>query len=105
MALYRLSKVAAGMSAKERSHYREGELGPGVAERRTSSLPKITRPQAWEMSAHPHDAERAGKHIDLRLGNPDTGVAHSFVLPKSRLPNPGEMATNSPRMVILPNAL
>lgn len=81
------------MSDKERLHYREGELGPGVSERRVSSLPKIEGPQVWELSAHPHEAERAGKHIDLRLGDPATGIAHSFVLPKrAELPKPGEMA-------------
>jgi hypothetical protein len=43
------------------------------------------------MSAHPHEATRAGLHIDLRLGDPATGIAHSFVLPKAdELPKPGE---------------
>lgn len=85
------------MSDEERHHYREGELGPGVSERRVSSLPKIEGPQVWELSAHPHEAERAGKHIDLRLGNPATGIAHSFVLPKrTALPKPGEMALAVP---------
>jgi len=89
----RLSKIAAKITTAERAHYREGELGPGVAERTTSSLPKIQAPQVWEFSAHPHLAEKAGPHIDIRLGNPATGIAHSFVLPKrTELPKPGESA-------------
>ncbi len=85
------------MSEGERRHYREGELGPGVPERRVSSLPKVEGPQVWELSAHPHEAERAGKHIDLRLGDPATGIAHSFVLPKrTELPGPGEKALAVP---------
>lgn len=67
------------------------EFAPGIPERRTTSIPKIREPQAWEFSAHPHEAEKAGRHIDLRLGNPETGVAHSFVLPKAQLPQPGKM--------------
>jgi len=91
VTLLSLSKLAAKMTEGERAFYREGELGPGVAERSISSLPKIEKPQTWEFSAHPHHAERAGSHIDLRLGNPSTGVAHSFVLPKrTELPGPGE---------------
>jgi hypothetical protein len=89
----RLSKIAAKVTAAERAHYQEGELGPGVSKRAISSLPKIGTPQVWEFSAHPHHAERAGSHIDIRLGNPETGIAHSFVLPRrTELPKPGESA-------------
>jgi hypothetical protein len=83
MGIGRLSKLSAAAGAGT-------EYAPGLPERRISSLPKITEPQVWEFSAHPHHAERAGKHIDLRLGNPATGVAHSFVLPKAELPGPGQ---------------
>jgi len=89
----RLSKIAARVTAAERAYYQEGDLGPGAPDRTISSLPKIKVPQVWEFSAHPHLAERAGPHIDLRLGNPETGVAHSFVLPKrTELPGPGQSA-------------
>jgi len=37
-----------------------------------------------------HHANRAGRHFDLRLGDPQTGVAHSWALPKAKLPGPGE---------------
>jgi len=86
-----LGKLSAQMSAAERTHYREGDLGPGVPERQISSLPKVIKPQIWEISSHPHKAVRAGLHVDLRLGNPETGIAHSFVLPRrDTLPGPGE---------------
>jgi hypothetical protein len=86
-----LRKLAA--STAEAEHYREGDLGPGVPERKTSTLPDIKKPETWEFSAHPHAAERAGMHIDMRLGNPKSGIAHSFVLPgRDSLPGPGEMA-------------
>jgi ATP dependent DNA ligase domain len=76
----------------EQPYYHQGDLGPGVAKRHTSPLPEVKKPQVWEFSAHPHLADRAGPHIDLRLGNPGTGIAHSFVLPKrTTLPGPGEM--------------
>jgi hypothetical protein len=81
------------MSAKEREHYREGDLGPGVSKKKITPLPTVKEPKHWEFSAHPHLAVRSGTHVDIRLGNPATGVAHSFVLPKrTELPGPGEMA-------------
>lgn len=91
--LGRLSKLAARITAAESKYYREGELGPGVPERTVTSLPKVTSPKVWEFSAHPHFAEKAGPHTDIRLGNPETGIAHSFVLPRrTELPKPGESA-------------
>lgn len=89
----RLRKIAEKVTAKERAFYREGELGPGVSDRAITLLPKIKAPQVWEFSAHPHYAERAKLHTDIRLGNPETGIAHSFVLPKrTELPEPGKSA-------------
>jgi len=41
------------------------------------------------MGLHRHQAERAGEHFDLRLGDPSTGRAHSWALRKG-LPGPGE---------------
>lgn len=79
MSLLHLSK----MSAKG--------FATGIPEPKISPLPKVSDPQVWEFSAHPHHAEKAGLHIDMRLGNTKTGVAHSFVLPKTdKLPGPGE---------------
>jgi hypothetical protein len=92
VTLLSLSKLSAAVTEGEKAFYREGELGPGVAERKISSLPKIEKPQTWEFSAHPHHSVgAAGTHTDLRLGNPSTGIAHSFVLPRrTELPGPGE---------------
>lgn len=89
----RLSRIASRVTEPEQTHYREGELGPGVPERKITPLPKVREPKTWEFSAHPHNAERAGSHVDIRLGDPETGVAHSFVLPRrTELPKPGEAA-------------
>jgi hypothetical protein len=90
MNLWDISKLAASMA--EKAHQGEGFLGPGVPSRKITPLPTVKEPKKWEFSAHPHLAEKAGPHIDLRLGDPTTGIAHSFVLPKrTTLPGPGEM--------------
>jgi hypothetical protein len=89
MRLKRLRKLASD----EKEHLKPGHLGPGVSERKITPLPVVKKPEEWEFSAHPHHAERAGSHIDIRLGNPETEIAHSFVLPRrTELPGPGEMA-------------
>jgi len=89
--LSRLEKIAARVTKRESRYYQDGGLGPGVPKRKVTALPKVVKPEVWEMSAHPHLAERAGPHVDLRLGNPETGVAHSFVLPRRKeLPKPGQ---------------
>jgi hypothetical protein len=41
------------------------------------------------MATQLHEAERAGRHIDLRLVD-RSGKAHSWALPKAELPKPGE---------------
>jgi len=65
----------------------DSEFAPGIPDRGVkASLPNFTNPQKWEFVLHSHDAERAGQHFDLRLGDPTTGFAHSFVVrswPKS----------------------
>jgi hypothetical protein len=43
------------------------------------------------MATQVHEAERAGRHADLRLVDP-RGRAHSWALPKGELPKPGEKA-------------
>lgn len=88
--MLRLSKIAR---LTEQELTAEGGLGPGVPSRSATPLPTVKKPETWEFSAHPHHAIRAGKHIDIRLGNPATGIAHSFVLPRrTELPGPGESA-------------
>jgi len=71
---------------------KDKEYAPGLPEKgKITPLPEIKKPEFWEFSAHPHEAERAGRHIDIRFGNPKSGIAHSFVLPKAELPSPGAM--------------
>ena len=69
------------------------EFAPGIPKGKPiSRLPAIT-PQTlnrWTLAVQEHEAERAGKHFDLRLVDPDAGKAHSWAIPKARLPEPGE---------------
>jgi hypothetical protein len=69
------------------------EFAPGIPkQKRVAALPRIT-PQTdnrWVMAVQDHEAARAGKHFDLRLVDPDAGKAHSWAIPKARLPGPGE---------------
>jgi hypothetical protein len=66
------------------------EFAPGIpASRAVRALPRVKEPQTWELGVHRHLAERAGEHFDLRLGDPETGHAHSWALKKG-LPAPGE---------------
>lgn len=58
---------------------------------RNTPLPIVKRGESrtWHFSTQLHDAKRAGTHIDLRLGDPRTGIAHSWAVPKAVLPEPG----------------
>ena len=65
------------------------EFAPGIpAGRVVKKLPTKTKPETWEFGVQRHQAERAGEHFDLRLGDPATGQAHSWSL--RHLPKPGE---------------
>jgi len=89
VTLLLLSKLAR---KTEQELLGKGYVAPGIPKPARTELPTVKKPQTWEFSAHPHLAERAGLHTDMRLGNPETGIAHSFVLPKrAELPGPGEM--------------
>jgi len=71
------------------------EFAPGIPVKgKITKVQKVTRPQSWEFSLQRHVPEHSGpkapEHLDLRLGNPRTGVAHSWVLPKAEMPKPGE---------------
>jgi len=69
------------------------EFAPGIpVQKRTSRLPLI-KPDTlnrWTLAVQDHEAARAGRHYDLRLVDPDAGKAHSWAIPKARLPQPGE---------------
>jgi hypothetical protein len=68
----------------------KAEFAPGIpSSRAVRSLPTVKQPQTWELGLHRHLAERAGEHFDLRLGDPESGHAHSWALRKG-LPAPGE---------------
>lgn len=63
-------------------------FAPGIPYHKgTSEIPK-TENKVFEYAVQKHLADRAGLHYDVRLGNPDTGVGHSFVV--RTMPKPGE---------------
>jgi len=63
------------------------ESSPGIPQsRKVETLPHLRSPRDWTMVVQVHDAKRAGKHWDLRLVDPKTEMAHSFAVPKGRLP-------------------
>ena len=65
------------------------EYAPGIPDKdRIVDLPKITAPVKWELCVQQHDADKRGRHFDLRLGDPTTGNAHSWALPAT-WPTPG----------------
>jgi hypothetical protein len=71
------------------------EFAPGIPKNKvTSQLPHITpaTENRWVMAVQNHETTRSGgrKHFDLRLVDPDAGKAHSWAIPKARLPEPGE---------------
>lgn len=63
---------------------------PGIPSKTTShELPTIEKPTTWQFVIHDHHADRRGQHYDLRLGDPETGRAHSWAMPP-KWPEPGE---------------
>lgn len=69
------------------------EFAPGIpADRPTSRLPSIkpSNPLRWMMAVQDHEAKRARRHFDLRLVDPSAHKAHSWAIPKAKLPAPGE---------------
>lgn len=66
------------------------EYAPGIpTEKTVHTFPKVEKPRTFEFGLHEHHAERAGKHFDLRLGDPATGYAHSWAM--RYWPKPGEV--------------
>ena len=65
------------------------EFAPGIPEKKGQHpFPKLEAPKTFEFSLQKHQAERAGRHFDLRLGDPSTGHAHSWAM--RYWPKPGE---------------
>lgn len=70
--------------------FQEAKYAPGIPDKkRFSPLPQV-QDGSWSYVLHAHKADRAGPHLDLRLGNPETGVAHSWAFKGKGLPAPGQ---------------
>ena len=66
--------------------YGAAEFAPGIpSSKKIGPIPRVSKAK-WDMAIQRHEAHRAGVHYDLRLVNPATSVAHSFAVPKARLP-------------------
>jgi len=62
------------------------EFAPGIPmARKIDTIPEIKN-KAWTLAIQKHIADKAGKHYDVRLVDPKTEKAHSFAVPKARLP-------------------
>ena len=63
----------------------------GIPDRKKrTDPPKLQAPQTMEFVTQLHNAKKAGPHIDLRIGDTTSGIAHSWALPKVIVPKPGE---------------
>jgi len=65
----------------------------------------VEGPEEWPFVVQEHDADVAGKHFDLRLGEPHRNIVHSFALPKSHLPSAGEKVLAIQGPIHTPDAL
>jgi hypothetical protein len=62
------------------------EFAPGIPmARKIDPIPSIKN-KAWTLSVQQHDAHKAGKHYDVRLVDHGSQKAHSFAVPRGRLP-------------------
>ena len=78
---FTIDKIKVGASKKKTD-----EFAPGIPAARTIDPIPSVRNRAWDLAIQLHEARRAGKHFDLRLVDPKTNKAHSFAVPKARLP-------------------
>lgn len=66
---------------------KEKEFAPGIPRsKRVYSIPEKAVGQQWTMAVQEHNAQKAGRHWDLRLVDPATGFAHSWAVPKATFP-------------------
>jgi len=65
------------------------EFAPGIPKsRKIHGIPTVKRPQKnWTLAIQTHKADIAGEHYDLRLVPPKGNKAHSWAIPKARLPD------------------
>ena len=68
---------------------RAAEYAPGIPDKDKKHPIRKADHEDWEFAVHEHHAEKAGKHYDPRVGDPETGHGHSWALPKG-MPAPGE---------------
>jgi len=62
------------------------EFAPGIPKsRKIEPIPEVQAAK-WRLAIQEHDAERAGKHWDLRLVDPNKRKAHSWAVPKAKWP-------------------
>ena len=66
------------------------EYAPGIPDKRRFSPIRAAKNESWTYVLQAHKAERAGPHLDLRLGDPKTQVAHSFAFNSKGFPAPGQ---------------
>ena len=70
---------------------KQAEEAPGIPDRgMMRTIPKITEPKEWEYAIQEHFADRRGKHYDLRIIDPKSGVAYSWALVGDKLPGPSQ---------------
>ena len=69
---------------------KEAGFAPGIVHKTVvHPIPKVEQPSVWQFGVHDHHSEGgAGHHLDLRLGQPATGHAHSWAM--RHWPEPGE---------------
>ena len=85
------------------------EFAPGIpSSKQIHSIPRVhhEKPEVWHISTQIHDADVAGRHLDLRLVDPN-GLAHSWAVPAAKLPGPGEkvLAIQQPTHCFPPGTL
>lgn len=70
---------------------KEKEFAPGIPRsRRVYPIKETDKGKTWTLVMQEHHADRAGKHWDLRLVDPDTSYAHSWAVPKAKFPGESE---------------
>jgi hypothetical protein len=85
-ALRQLRAIEASKAGRVKAAVAKDEFAPGIPSNRKIHPISQGRGQ-WELSIQRHDADVAGSHYDLRLGDPATGHGHSWAIPKASLPD------------------
>src|SRR3990172_6331554 len=75
------------------------EFAPGIPRHRKIRKIPTLKNKKWEFVVQEHDAFRAGKHWDLRLGDPKTEFAHSWAVPRAKFPD-----IKNPKLLAIPQS-